>query len=634
MHASLRRRPLGLSLFELLLVLGILAVLLGVLAFAIVKRRDAGGKLGLAITVETTYPGANAATVADTVAAPIEEQVKGVENALYVVSRSSNDGTYRLTVHFPPGTDMNIAQVLVQNRVALASPVLPEAVNQRGVTVRKVSPGVLLFAVLSSPGGRYDEIYLSNYATIQLKDELSRVGGVGEVSLSAQREYAVRLRIDPEKLAARNLSVMDLVKAITKQNVQVAAGQVGQEPAPGQQFQLTINARGRLTKAEDVANIVIKTGAEGQIVRLKDVATVEIGAGPQQSHASFNGKPAVALVVHLTGQSPPAKVSDALLKVVSRLRERLPDGLDLAVPFDFTANIDSPGQPAPPNYLLLDIDVPAGATAERSRALGRRCEKLVREENGVTDTLALSDNPFDRCPDRPCILIALDKKAERERVVRAIRNQTEKDELSVRVRDLSLPGCLPRGGYPIDLAISGPEQQEVSKLATAVAERLRKDKKLLDVWADPSAMPHPQLHLDIDRAKAKAFGVALDDIFSTLQVCLGGMYVNDFNRFGRSWQVVVQAPRSGDLARDVKKLKVRNSDGKMVPLANLVTVREVEGPQAISRLDGRPMVEMTGNLAEGTSLAEARKLCEAAVEEARKELRLSKEYHLTWLGRR
>src|SRR5579883_1848138 len=180
------------------------------------------------VEVAAVYPGANAQTVADTVAAPVEQQVNGVEDMMYMSSRSTNDGTYSLTVTFKPGTDLNIAQVLVQNRVNLAQPVLPDLVKRRGVLVKKKSPTQLMIVNLFSPDGSRDNLYLSNYATIQLRDELARVSGVGDITYLGQRDYSMRLWLDPEKMAGRNLSASDVVTAIEQQNAQVAAGQVGQ----------------------------------------------------------------------------------------------------------------------------------------------------------------------------------------------------------------------------------------------------------------------------------------------------------------------------------------------------------------------------------------------------------------------
>ena len=213
------------------------------------------------VLVTAFYPGANAQTVRDTVAAPIEEQVSGVENMMYMSSQSTNDGTYRLAVTFKLGMDSDMAQVLVQNRVSLALPVIPPLVQNEGITVKKISPNTLMIVNLISPDKRYDSLFLSNYATIYIRDELGRLPGVADITYFGQRNYSLRAWLDPDKLAALNLGAVDVVAAIAQQNVQVAAGQIGQEPVPkGQQFQLTINTLGRLVDPEQFADIIVKTG--------------------------------------------------------------------------------------------------------------------------------------------------------------------------------------------------------------------------------------------------------------------------------------------------------------------------------------------------------------------------------------
>ena len=213
------------------------------------------------VLVTALYPGANAQTVRDTVAAPIEEQVSGVEGMMYMSSQCTNDGAYNLTVTFKLGMDSDMAQVLVQNRVSLALPVIPPLVQNEGINVKKMSPNTLMIVNLISPDGRYDSIFLSNYATIYVKDELGRLPGVAGITYLGQRDYSLRAWLDPDKLAALDLSAMDVVTAISQQNVQVAAGQIGQQPVPkGQQFQLTINTLGRLTDPEQFADIIVKAG--------------------------------------------------------------------------------------------------------------------------------------------------------------------------------------------------------------------------------------------------------------------------------------------------------------------------------------------------------------------------------------
>ncbi|HVX60457.1 MAG TPA: efflux RND transporter permease subunit, partial [Pirellulales bacterium] len=206
------------------------------------------------VLVTAFYPGANAETVRDTVAAPIEQQVSGVENMMYMSSQCTNDGMYSLTITFKLGMSSDMAQVLVQNRVALAQPVIPQLVQREGISVKKMSPSTMMIVNLVSPDRRYDDIFLSNYATIQIKDELGRLPGVANVAYMGQRDYSMRAWLDPEKLASLELSAASVILALEEQNIQVAAGQIGQQPVPaGQQFQLTINTLGRLIEPEQFA---------------------------------------------------------------------------------------------------------------------------------------------------------------------------------------------------------------------------------------------------------------------------------------------------------------------------------------------------------------------------------------------
>src|SRR4029079_18669227 len=231
------------------------------------------------VEVSAYYPGANAQVVADTVAAPIEQAINGVENMMYMSSQCTNDGMYKLTITFRIGVDLNMAQVLVQNRESLAEPILPDLVKRRGVTVKKKSPSILMIVNLFSPDESRDSLYLSNYATIQLRDELARLPGVGDITYMGQRDYSMRVWLDPEKMSFRNLTANDVVLTVQAQNVQAAAGQIGQPPTPsGQAFQYTMTTMCRLTIPEECVEIIPKTNPGGGIVRLRDVPRIELGA--------------------------------------------------------------------------------------------------------------------------------------------------------------------------------------------------------------------------------------------------------------------------------------------------------------------------------------------------------------------
>jgi multidrug efflux pump len=300
------------------------------------------------VQVTASYPGANAQLVLDTVAAPIEQQVNGVENMIYMSSQCTNDGMYSLTITFALGTDLNVAQVLVQNRVQLAMPVIPSIVQQQGVAVKKKSPSIMMIVNLYSgkdASGRYlcDDLYLSNYATIQIKDELLRLNGVGDVTFLGERDYSMRAWLDPEELATRNMSASDVVNALNEQNIQVAAGQVGQQPVPaGQNFQLTMSTLGRLVDADQFGDIVLKTGTvdgnhpDASVVRLRDVAVLERGAQQYDQSCTLDTEPSVALSIYQLPGSNALKTAQAVYAKMQELSHRFPEGIHYKIVYDTT----------------------------------------------------------------------------------------------------------------------------------------------------------------------------------------------------------------------------------------------------------------------------------------------------------
>lgn len=289
------------------------------------------------VEVSANFPGANARVVSDTVAAPIEQQVNGVEGMMYMSSQCTNDGAYSLTVTFRQGTDLNLAQVLVQNRVALAQPILPNLVQRRGVTVKKKSPSVLMIVNLYSPDRSRDNLYLSNYATIQLRDELSRLAGVGDITFLGQRDYSMRVWLDPERLASHALTTDDVVHAIEQQNVQVAAGQIGQPPAAKDQvFQFTMTTLGRLSDNDQFSDMVLRTDPDGSLIRLKDVARTELGALGYDQMCTLNSQPSVALSVYQLPGSNALETAKQVRLKMEELKARFPGGIDYGIVYDTT----------------------------------------------------------------------------------------------------------------------------------------------------------------------------------------------------------------------------------------------------------------------------------------------------------
>jgi len=289
------------------------------------------------VTITATYPGANADTVAKTVATPIEEQVNGCENMLYMSSQSTNTGNLTITVTFKVGTNLDVAQVQVQNRVSIAQPQLPVQVQQQGITVQKSSPDITLAIALFSPDGARDTLFMSNYATLQLKDELARLPGVGSITIFGVRDYSMRLWLDPEKLAARNLMPPDVIRAVQEQNIQVAAGTVGGPPTPGApSFQYTVNAMGRLTDPKQFGDIVVKTANNGDVTYLRDLGRVEMGAYDYSTTNDYNGRPAVAMAIFQLPGSNSIATADGVYAKMKELKKRFPAGMDYSIAHDTT----------------------------------------------------------------------------------------------------------------------------------------------------------------------------------------------------------------------------------------------------------------------------------------------------------
>jgi hydrophobe/amphiphile efflux-1 (HAE1) family protein len=289
------------------------------------------------VTVTADFPGASAETVAETIAAPLEQQINGVDDMIYMSSQSTGDGKLIITVTFKIGTNLDSAQVLVQNRVAVAVPRLPEEVQRLGVVTQKTSPDFLMVVNLQSPDGTFDRNYISNYALTQVRDELARLNGVGDVQLFGSRDYAMRIWIDPGKAAAMDLTADEIVSALRAQNVQVAAGAIGAPPHPtGDAFQIGVEAQGRFKDPSEFADVVIRTDSDGRQVRVSDVGRVELGAGDYNTNAYLSGKPSVIVAVLQRPGTNALKAAQAVSDTMNRLSARFPKGLEYKVIYNPT----------------------------------------------------------------------------------------------------------------------------------------------------------------------------------------------------------------------------------------------------------------------------------------------------------
>src|SRR5262245_18636428 len=341
------------------MVLSIVIVIIGVVAVVKLPVAQYPEVAPPTISVTANYPGANALDVAENVATPIEQEVNGVENMIYMLSKCTNDGQMLLDVTFKPGTDLNMAQVLVQNRVSVAEAKLPEEVKRQGVTTKKKSPSILLCVNLISEKEKdektgetkfkYDQLYLSNYATIYVKDELARVTGVGDVTCLGPRDYSMRVWIDPQKLSTRSMVASDVLRSLREQNVQVAAGRLGQPPTPaGQNFQLTLNTLGRLESENQFRNIVVKTDKDGSATYLRDVVAddrpdqkgVELGAKNYDVNSYLDGDPSITLAVFQLPGSNAVETAKGIRTRMEELKKDFPKGVDYRVVYDTTVFID------------------------------------------------------------------------------------------------------------------------------------------------------------------------------------------------------------------------------------------------------------------------------------------------------
>ena len=325
------RRPIFATVISIVIVIGGLVALF---SLPVARYPDLAPPT---VQISTVYPGADARTVSETVATPIEQEINGVENMLYMSSISANDGTMNLTVTFEPGTDLDIANVLTQNRVSKAEARLPEEVKRQGVTVAKQSTDVVMYLAFTSPDGTYDDKYLSNFVWQRVRDEIARVDGVGDAAVYGVGQFSMRIWLNPDSLRSYNLAANDVVNAIRQQSVQVAGGRIGGAPAPeNTAFEFTVNVQGRLSQVSEFENIVVKTSDDGSLLRVKDVARVELGSDLYSFAASFNGEPAAGMAIYQIPGSNIMEVADGVKATLERLAKSFPKGVQYNIIYDNT----------------------------------------------------------------------------------------------------------------------------------------------------------------------------------------------------------------------------------------------------------------------------------------------------------
>jgi hydrophobe/amphiphile efflux-1 (HAE1) family protein len=321
-------------------VLSIVVFIAGLISMVSLPVSEYPDVVPPSIVVRAIYPGANPRVLSEAVATPLEEQINGVENMLYMSSQATSDGVLTLTVTFRVGTDVDLAQVQVQNRVSQALPRLPDEVRQLGVTTVKSSPNFIMVVHLVSPDHRYNDVYLRNYGLLQIKDVIGRIPGIGQVQVFGGGDYAMRIWLDPGKVAARGLTASDIVSSIREQNVQVAAGVVGAPPMPVPvDYQLSVNARGRLLDEQEFGDVILKTGADGEITRLRDVARLELAAGDYALRSLLDNQDAVGIGIFHAPGSNALQLSSTVRKTMEELKQNFPEGVEYRIVYDPTINV-------------------------------------------------------------------------------------------------------------------------------------------------------------------------------------------------------------------------------------------------------------------------------------------------------
>jgi multidrug efflux pump len=817
-------------------VLSIVIFVAGMISIPLLPLSEYPDVVPPTVQVRAVYPGANPKEIAETVASPLEEAINGVENMMYMKSVAGSDGVLGLTVTFNPGTDPDIAQVQVQNRVNQALARLPEDVRRLGVTTEKQSPNLTMVVHLTSPDGRYDSVYLRNYATLRMKDELARLPGIGQAMIFGSGDYAMRIWIDPDQAAARGLTAGDIVRAVREQNVQVSAGQLGAPPLENSDFLVSINARGRLITEEEFGGIVLKTGANGEVTRLADVARLELGASEYSLRSLLDNEQAVAIAIFQAPGSNALELSRDVRAKTAELAEVFPEGVDYDVVYDPTVFVSDsiraviktlfeavvlvvlvvilflqtwrasiipliavpvsivgtfavllllgfsintltlfalvlaigivvddaivvvenverniseglkplsaahqamrevsgpiiaislvlcavfvpmafldgvtgqfyrqfavtiavatvisainsltlspalaaallkphdapkdaptrlidrlfgwvfrpfnrffgrssesyqgavtkslhrrgavfavyaallvatglmfqlvPGGFIPTQdklYLIGGVQLPAGASLERTDAVVRKVSDIALSTEGVASAVAfpgLNALQFNNTPNTGTIFFGLTDFKDRKRSAEEITAELNmkfssvQEAFSFAFMPPAILGIGTGSGYSLYVQDrAGLGYGELQNAVTGLSGALSQVPGM--GYAISSYQSNvPQLDAEVDRAQAKAQGVALTDLFETLQVYLGSQYVNDFNRFGRTYRVMAQADaRFRNAPEDIGKLKTRNLDGAMVPIGSMVHITQAFGPDPVIRYNGYPAADVLG----------------------------------------
>src|SRR5438067_901418 len=644
------------------------------------------------VTVQAIYPGASAEVIEQTVAAPIENAITGVEKMIYMSSTSGSNGIVQIQVTFDIGTNADQATVDVNNRVKQAEARLPEEVRRQGVTVVKGSSAFLQVLAFYSPDGRYDNLAISNYVTLNVLDQLKRVPGTTNVQIFGAKDYAMRIWVRPDRLTQLRLTPNDLIRALNEQNAQFAAGKIGQSPAHnGQELVYNITTKGRLADPREFENIIVRSNADGSNLRLKDVARVELASKDYEFIGRLNGTQTTLIGVFLLPGANALKVAEDVVKTVDEIKPRFPPGLVYSVPYDTTKFVrvsirevlitlgeamllvvlvvflflqNWPARLIPivavpvsligtfaglyllgysiNTLTLFGMVLAIGIVVDDAIVVLENVERIMHEEHlnareaavkamtevtspiiaivlvlcavfvpiaflgglagelyrqfAVTIAIAVVISGVVALTLTPSLCVLILKREHKlpggffEWFNRGFLRVTKRytDGVGWMIRRAFI-GLGTAGGFELYLQNRGEGgAKRMAEVMGQFVQRAMKDPSFAFVqtlWR-PST---PQLYVDVDRDKAKALGVPLGELYGALAATLGNYYVNDFNKYGRTWQVLMSAePQYRNSPSDIGGIYVRSERGDMIPLRSLANVRYASGPDSLTRFNNLP----------------------------------------------
>ncbi|CFW58311.1 TPA: efflux RND transporter permease subunit [Yersinia enterocolitica] len=570
------------------------------------------------VSVSAVYPGASARDVAQAIASPLEAQVNGVSNMLYMESTSGNNGSYQLSITFASGTDPDMAAVEVQNRISQVSAQLPAEVNENGISVRKRASNLLLGVSVFSPKQTHDALFVSNYTSIQLRDAIARINGVGDVQVFGARDYSMRVWLNPQRMESLNVSVQDIIAALQQQNVQAAAGQIGSSPStPDQQQTLTISGQGRLSDPQEFANVIIRSNPQGGMIRLGDVARVALGAQNYQVSAAQNQTESAFLVVYPVPGANALNVANGVRDEMARL------------PTSFLPEEDQ-------GYFFVSLQLPDGASLNRTQTVMDQMYQQVTANDAVEDVIKITGFSLlsgNNSPNAGFAIVMLKPWGQRPHIDQVLANIQANlaaipSAMIMAVNPPAIAGLGSASGFDLRIqALLGQTPQELAQVSQGIIFAANQDPKLNRVFTTFSASV-PETNLSIDRDRAALLQVPVSRIFQTLQTSLGGMNAGDFTLNNRMFRVQLQNDMDfRQRTAQINSLNVRSDNGVLVSLANLVTLTPSVGAPFISNFNQFPSVAISGSAADGASSGQAMAAMEALLAQ-----NLPQGYSYSWSG--